>query len=477
MNMIKIKLIFITTIILVSCVTTQPGAVKPAKFLGATPEDQLIGKLIDLIDNHYIDPVSYQTLMSGAIKGLEILVGPTGLMDTRDAKVVVISPQTRQAYNFSSGSEEDFNLFIRAVFDVVDFAEATYSNHTRLDIVESMSKGILSALDYQCKLIAPGETIQLVNRPGHIATAGLILFVKEDYPAVLATHCGSPAQKADIRVGDKLVAIAGVPTKGLELASVIRCFAEHKGDPIDIEVLKGSELTKQKIQLIRTNFPGKTVYLGSARNKYAHIWVPRFDQSTVEELSNILTMLEDDPLVEGIILDLRFNTGGVLSEAIRITNLFMNDGVITQTKGKSSYHTRVFKAFNRSPRKNYKMVLLTNGMTAGGAEIVTAALQDNQIALVMGMPTHGYPILKTRASLTMGYAVTYPVSKSYRPKSNLIEGDRVQPDVLSETQTMMYMENLCDLKADEMVEKAYMLLDLSRSAKHKDMLKAASSIQ
>lgn len=477
MNMIKVKLFFISTMFLVSCITTQHDRAKTSRFLGTTPEDQLIGKLIDEIDNHYIDPVSYQTLMFGAVKGLEKTVGPTGLLDKRDGKVVVVSPRTRKVYNFSSGSEENFNLFIRAIFDVVDYAEANHSSLTRLDIVESMSKGILSTLDYQCNLIAPGDIKPTVNRPVHIALAGLMLIIKDDYPTVLGTYCESPAQKAGVRDGDKIVAIEGMPTKGLDLASVIRHFSKHKGDLLELEVLKELESTYEKIQLGRINFPFKTVYIGSVRNKYAHIRVMRFDKSTVEELSNTLTMLENDSFLEGIVLDFRFNTGGVLSEAIRISNLFMDSGVITQTKGKSTYHTRVFKALRKNLTKRYKMVILTNGITAGGSEIVASALQDNQIALVVGLPTYGFRILQTCAPLSLGYGVTYPVSKSYRPKNNLIGGDRVKPDLIIEPKENMHMGGYCDPKTDRLVEKAFKLLELSQSAKHKDLLKAASRVK
>ena len=178
---------------------------------------------------------------------------------------------------------------------------------------------------------------------------------------------------------------------------------------------------------------------------YGYVWVTQFRENTYDDLVAALERLEaQDPPLKGLVLDLRDNPGGVLDQAISISDLFLEEGVIMTSKGRLERHTRVYSASrdDAKPRR-YPMVVLINGGSASASEIVAGALQDQKRALILGTTSFGKGSVQSIENLRDGYALKLTIARYYTPSGRSIQAKGVAPDIV------VPHEILADVAADQ----------------------------
>jgi carboxyl-terminal processing protease len=243
---------------------------------------------------------------------------------------------------------------------------------------------------------------------------------------------GSPAEKAGVRPGDIIVKIDGKYTKEFSLVDAVKRLRGPKGSPIQISLSRKGYSELVDVTIIRDTIAVRSVkarYLGDG---FGYVRVSQFMEQTADDLKTALKNLRRDsslPELRGVILDLRNNPGGLLAQAVKVSDMFLKEGVIVYTDGRVEAQKQKFFAHARGTEADYPMVVMVNAGSASASEIVAGALKDHGRALILGQQTFGKGSVQTITPLENGGALTLTTALYYTKSGNSIQARGVKPDI------------------------------------------------
>lgn len=265
--------------------------------------------------------------------------------------------------------------------------------------------------DYKLKYVSTqyggiGATIS--NREGKVIVA-------EPYE-------GFPAQKAGLRAGDQLLEINGIKLNNKNNEQVSSMLKGSKGTPVKLLVQRPGIAKPKEINIIREEIRQANVpYYGMLDNNIGYIKLDKFLENSAKEVRDALFELRKNNL-NGLVLDLRFNGGGILQEAVKIVNLFVEkDVTVVIQKGRNNEKTISYKTFNNSEEPNLPLVILVNNRSASASEIVAGSLQDLDRAVVIGQRSFGKGLVQQTFNLPYNSLVKVTVAKYYTPSGRCIQ--------------------------------------------------------
>lgn len=265
--------------------------------------------------------------------------------------------------------------------------------------------------DYKLKYVSTqyggiGATIS--NRDGKVVVA-------EPYK-------GFPAQKADVRAGDEILEINGVSLKGKANDQVSSMLKGSKGTSVKLLILRPGATKQMEINLQREEIRQDNVsYYGMLEGNIGYIKLDKFLENSGQEVKNALLNLKKNDL-KGLVLDLRYNGGGILQEAVKIVNLFVDKGVTVVTqKGRNREKSITYNTFNTPEEPNVPLVVLVNNRAASASEIVAGSLQDLDRAVVIGQRSFGKGLVQQTFNLPYNSLVKITVAKYYTPSGRCIQ--------------------------------------------------------
>lgn len=265
--------------------------------------------------------------------------------------------------------------------------------------------------DYKLKYVSTqyggiGATIS--NRAGKVIVA--------------EPYAGFPAQKADIRAGDEFLEINGVSLKGKTNEQVSSMLKGSKGTPVKLRIQrpgmpKSMELNLTREEIRQNNVP----YYGMLSNNVGYIKLDKFLENSAQEVKDALAELKKNN-INGLVLDLRFNGGGILQEAVKIVNLFVDKGVtVVIQKGRNREKSITYNTFSTPLEPNLPLVVLVNNRSASASEIVAGSLQDLDRAVVIGQRSFGKGLVQQTFNLPYNSLVKVTVAKYYTPSGRCIQ--------------------------------------------------------
>jgi carboxyl-terminal processing protease len=332
---------------------------------------------------------------------------------------------------FSKEKNDEIYKYLKLFSQVLKLIEDNYVTEVSpKDLIYGAINGMLNSLDPYSSLMKPEEFKELeIETKGTFTGIGIEITIKDDIITVVAPIEDTPAWKAGIKPGDKILKIEDKPTKGMSLIEAVKLLRGPKGTKVKITILRNDKDIKE-ITLVRDVIPIKSVKVKVLEPGYAYVRITNFQEKTHQELIDVLEELEKKEL-KGIVLDLRYNPGGLLSSAIDVADEFLEKGVIVSIKGKSKDSGMVFEAKpNPSNRKHhYPIVILINHGTASASEIVTGALKDHKRALVLGQKSFGKGRVQTVIPLDDGYAVKLTTAFYYTPSGVCIDKIGISPNI------------------------------------------------
>lgn len=335
-------------------------------------------------------------------------------------------------YGFSKEKNEETYKYLKLFSQVLKLIQDNYVTEINpKDLIYGAINGMLNSLDPYSALMKPEEYKELeIETKGSFTGIGIEITIKDDVLTVVAPIEDTPAWKAGIKPGDKILKIDDKLTKGMSLLEAVKLLRGPKGTKVTITILRDEKDIKE-ITLIRDVIPIKSVKTKILEPGYAYVRITSFQEKTPEELAEALKNLENQTSIKGIILDLRYNPGGLLSSAIEVADEFLEDGTIVSVKGKNKETQMEFKAKPNLPQKkhSYPIVILINHGTASAAEIVTGALKDNKRALVLGEKSFGKGLVQTVIPLEDDYAVKLTTAYYYTPNGICIDKIGITPDI------------------------------------------------
>jgi carboxyl-terminal processing protease len=309
----------------------------------------------------------------------------------------VVAAPTEAAKN---PRDSDYDLY-RTLVDTVDQVQRNYVKEVdRRELIESAIRGMLSKLDPYSTYMGPDEVQQFrAGLSGEFGGIGIQIAADNGRLTVLSPIYGTPAYRAGILAGDRILEINGRSTDGIGVDEAVKRLKGDEGAPVTLTVVHSGKHAKTKVTLVREKIHLDTV-LGDRRGsdgrwefmldpaqRIGYVRLSAFSTATAAELQRVLTRLQTEKL-RGLILDLRFNPGGLLSAGIEVSDLFISEGRIVSTKGRNS-REQVWDAHKEGTFAGFPMVVLVNRFSASSSEIVAACLQDHKRAVVIGERTWG----------------------------------------------------------------------------------------
>ena len=431
---------------------------------------------LDYIDSEKLEP---ELLLEGALTELERMVPevwvethlhqsdsiPTLQVNVGNEKTVLSIMQLQELY--------DLHLVLQKLKKHLLQMDLQL---TKSRIEQIFANGILHQLD-EYSVLLPKEIFHEfnINLGGHFAGVGLVVGMRDGYLTVIAPMDGSPASKAGMLPLDKIVEVDGEKTEHMTLDEILHRLRGEIGSPVKLSVLRKGHSKALQFVLHREQIQVESVViyeLGSEGKSVKYARIKNFQIETSQELKNKLGELNN---TEGLILDLRNNPGGLLEEAVKVSDLFLEwKKRIVSTK--SSLESTTHYSKQLFANENYltiPIIVLINHGSASASEIVAAALQQNERAIVIGQPSFGKGTVQTVWDLKKGYGLKLTVGEYLTPSGHSIHRIGVVPnlqlnpvsipvkkaDSQNVTQTTKTFENqnLPDLQSPVDLERFYMI--------------------
>lgn len=299
------------------------------------------------------------------------------------------------------------------------------------ELLESAIRGMVADLDPHSEYLDANEYRDIrISTTGSYTGVGIEVAEIDNAIRVITPLAGSPAARSGIQSGDELVAVDGMAIDSDHLKDTLGRLRGQAGSKITLSVLRDGIVIDHEMhrQVIRVASVHKE-FLGPS---YGYVRVSQFSDNTARELSEAIDELQETNagMLDGVVLDLRNNPGGVLDSAVAVSDLFLDSGIIVTADGRS-----VESRFTRSAHRGdildgATMVVLVNSGSASASEIVAGALQDHNRATIVGSVSFGKGLVQTVMPLSKGRAVKLTTSRYYTPSGDSIHGVGVTPDVL-----------------------------------------------
>jgi carboxyl-terminal processing protease len=324
----------------------------------------------------------------------------------------------------ASGGDSDVRDSLKQFADVYDVVEQNYAEPVNADkaIYNGAIPGMLHVLDPHSNFFDPKQYALLrEDQRGKYYGVGMTVGPRNNKVIVIAPFVGTPAYKAGIRPGDIIAAVDGKPTDNMSTSDVADLLKGPKGTTVHITVLREGSDKALDFAIVRDEIPRYSVDLHfMVRPGIGYMHVSGFNETTEHEVAEALDQMGD---LKGLILDLRQNPGGLLSEGVGVADKFLRKGaLIVSHHGRSSPEKR-YVATHGNGGKEYPLVVLVNRGTASAAEIVAGAIQDHDRGLIAGEITFGKGLVQTVYPLSENTGLALTTAKYYTPSGRLIQRD------------------------------------------------------
>ncbi|NTU60263.1 MAG: S41 family peptidase, partial [Deltaproteobacteria bacterium] len=269
-----------------------------------------------------------------------------------------------------------------------------------------------------------------VETEGTFGGLGIEVLVRDGNLTVVSPFEDSPAALAGIQAGDLIVMIEGEPTRDMNLGDAVKKMRGPRGTKVTIHIMRKDFENPKPFTLVRDVIRIKSVKSRRLEN-VGLVRIAQFQQNTHVEVRDALKRLAaEGPALEGLVLDLRNNPGGLLDQAVKVADIFLKKGVVVSTRGRDRDQEVVFRARDDGDEPDLPLVVVVNEGTASASEIVAGALQDHRRALILGERTFGKGSVQTILPMEEGAGLRITTALYYTPSDRSIQAKGIEPDVV-----------------------------------------------
>ncbi len=331
-----------------------------------------------------------------------------------------------------AASDADYQK-MRLFTEVLAEVQTKYVEEKSLDqLMTDALKGMVSSLDPHSSYLTPEEFNELKeDTKGTFSGIGIEITPKDGVLTVVAPIEGTPADLAGVQAGDKIIKINGNLTRNMSLTEAVKSIRGERGTKVTLSLQRQGEGDLIEVAIVRDVIPIHSVRFNLLEDEYGYIRIVSFQENTSKDLIKALQTLQSQPTpIKGLVLDLRNDPGGLLQEAVRVADQFINEGIIVTTSGRTPDQQMVFRASRLTAANNYPIVCLVNNGSASASEIVAGALQDHKRAIIMGTTTFGKGSVQTVIPLEDKGALKLTTARYYTPSGRSIQAEGIEPDMV-----------------------------------------------
>ncbi|MCU7920127.1 MAG: S41 family peptidase [Candidatus Thiodiazotropha sp. (ex Epidulcina cf. delphinae)] len=333
---------------------------------------------------------------------------------------------------------------LRAFADIFGRIKANYVEPVEDNVLlENAIRGMVSGLDPHSNYLDSKDYKDLqVGTKGEFGGLGIEVGMEDGFVKVISPIDDTPAQRAGVQSGDLIVRLDDTPVKGLNLSEAVALMRGKPGTSIELTIIRKGEEKPIKLTVTRDIIRVASVKSRLLDQRFAYLRISQFQANTTNDMLKSLTRLqgEADGELQGMVLDLRNNPGGVLNAAVSVSDAFLESGLIVYTEGRESDSQLRFEAAPDDVLHGAPIVVLVNEGSASASEIVAGALQDHHRAVIMGSRTFGKGSVQTIIPITNTAAVKLTTARYYTPSGRSIQAEGIKPDIELEDVTLSKVE-------------------------------------
>ena len=333
--------------------------------------------------------------------------------------------------NDQAATYENLRLFT----EVLSIVQSQYVDEVAAkDIIYSAIKGTLRGLDPHSSFLDPEMYREMqVETTGIFGGLGIEITLRDDVLTVVAPIDGTPAYRAGIQSGDRIVKIEGLTTKDMQLTDAVKRMRGKPGTKIIISIMREGFTEPKDFEIAREQIHVQSVRAVPLEPGIEYIRLRQFQEQTAQDMEAALDKFTKNDKIQGLVLDLRNNPGGLLTSAVEVSERFIETGkLVVYTEGRVRNQNMRFQANAKRVYADFPIVVLVNQGSASASEIVAGALQDHGRAVVLGTQTFGKGSVQTIIPLSDGSGLRLTTAKYFTPKGRSIHGKGVTPDIIVE---------------------------------------------
>ncbi|MDE0332433.1 MAG: S41 family peptidase [Nitrospinae bacterium] len=335
-----------------------------------------------------------------------------------------------------AASETSAYSELRTFSEVLSLVEENYVNKVDAKkLIRGAIRGMLRTLDPHTTYLNPEYFKEMqVETTGRFGGLGIEISIRDGVLTVVTPIEDTPAYKAGVKAGDQIIFIEKEPTKDLSLQEIVKKLRGKPGTKVKISVRRKEEEKLLDFTITRQIIRIKSVRSRMLPDDIAYIRVRSFQNGTGREVLDALSSLEEEG-AKALVLDLRNNPGGLLSQAVSVSDIFLEAGsLIVYTKGRMTDQEHRFTSTHEAQGGEIPMAVLVNAGSASASEIVAGALQDLERAKLIGVKTFGKGSVQTVVPLSDGSGLRLTTALYFTPKGRRIQGEGIEPDIVSEAE-------------------------------------------
>ncbi|EJB45716.1 S41 family peptidase [Helicobacter pylori] len=353
-----------------------------------------------------------------------------------------VKPVKEDPQELAAKRVEAFSRFSNVVTEI----EKKYVD--KISISEIMTKaieGLLSNLDAHSAYLNEKKFKEFqAQTEGEFGGLGITVGMRDGVLTVIAPLEGTPAYKAGVKSGDSILKINNESTLSMSIDDAVNLMRGKPKTSIQITVVRKNEPKPLVFNIVRDIIKIPSVYVKTIKDTpYLYVRVNSFDKNVTK---SVLDGLKANPNIKGVVLDLRGNPGGLLNQAVGLSNLFIKEGVLVSQRGKNKEENLEYKANGRAPYTNLPVVVLVNGGSASASEIVAGALQDHKRAIIIGEKTFGKGSVQVLLPVNKDEAIKITTARYYLPSGRTIQAKGITPDIVVYPGKVPENENKFSLK-------------------------------
>ena len=346
--------------------------------------------------------------------------------------ITLLAPKT-----YGSSSDEEKYKYLDLFGQVFDRVRSSYVEEvTDQELIEKAIDGMLSGLDPHSGFMNEEVFQEMqMDTEGKFGGLGIEITMEEGFVKVIAPIEDTPAYDAGVLAGDYIIQIDETPVFGLTLNEAVELMRGKKGEPIVITISRANT-EPFEIEIIRDYIKIRSVK-SEVLNNIGYLRITSFNEQTESGLLNAIKKIEQENKIKGYVLDVRSNPGGLLTQAVKVTDIFLERGEIVSTRGRDKKDIRRYRA-KKSDRTNGKpLVVIIDGGSASASEIVAGALQAHKRAIIIGTQSFGKGSVQTIIPFQVSNSdnltgIRLTTARYYTPSGESIQGKGIVPDIIIE---------------------------------------------
>jgi len=352
-----------------------------------------------------------------------------------------------------ANQESDYQA-LELFTDVLSIVRKSYVEATdTTELIYGALRGMLATLDPHSSFLTPDMYQDMKDdTQGEFGGLGIDIMLLDGVLLVVTPIEDTPAFKAGIKAGDKIIRIDDYSTKDMELMEAVRLMRGPKGESIRLTIQREGLPEPKEFVITRDLIKLQSVKSRLLEDDYGYVRLSQFQERTASDLKTQLQTLREANSAElkGLILDLRNNPGGLLDQAVLVSDLFLADGLIVYTEGREAESRLKFQAQKDGTEPEYPLVVLINGGSASAAEIVAGALHDHDRAVILGEQSFGKGSVQSVIPLGDYSALRLTTARYYTPAGISIQARGITPDILVPQLTLQEQEGRQQLREKDM---------------------------